>query len=115
MARYEGPLNNYDRAIDNVTDELDTQAAMRDLHWPEGLTRQLAEAIVSNLDYAFDIRWRPRWVKPGEPHHWSETGEDPDDTLYFTECLACGQIFESGSEASAQTAYQAHRAEEHAG
>ena len=49
------------RLVDNITDELLAQNALRDLGLTDDVLRSIAAAVATNVDYAFDVRWSPRW------------------------------------------------------
>ncbi len=49
-----------ERLRDNVRAELQAQSAMRDLDLDDVLLDGLADAITSNVDYGFSVRWEPR-------------------------------------------------------
>ena len=51
----------------------------------------LVAGIAANIDYAFEFRWRPRWLKDGDAHRWTE-GSESDEPRHFVECLACKRI-----------------------
>jgi hypothetical protein len=57
---------------DNVLTELSAELAMHDIDLPQALVRQLAGGIAAEILYAFDVNWRPDWVKPGEVHSWRD-------------------------------------------
>ena len=52
---------NYEHLVGNVTDELRSQNALRNLDLPAALIEEVARAIAINIDYAFELRWSPRW------------------------------------------------------
>jgi hypothetical protein len=53
--------DDYARLVGNITDELFAQNALRDLGLADDVLRSLAESIAVNVDYAFEVRWSPRW------------------------------------------------------
>jgi hypothetical protein len=60
-----GGRENHDRLVGNVTEELQAQNALQELNLSEEIIGTLAWAIVANIEYAFDVRWSPRWE--GQP------------------------------------------------
>lgn len=61
----------FDLLVSNIGNELTAQAAIAGREIVDADIAQLAEAIATNVDYAFDFHWAPRWVKAGEPHLWT--------------------------------------------
>jgi hypothetical protein len=112
MARYEHPIDPYERIVDNIDAELSVQSALRELDWPKELVHELAQHVAANLTYVFDVRWNPR-LRSDESHRWSEPGDSPGATLYFAECLTCGNVSEAHAEDAAGELFNAHRATVH--
>lgn len=83
--------DDIDRLVENIRTEINAQLGMARIELPSETVEQLASAIAANIDYAFDFRWRPRWVKDGEPHHWQRSTESGGEQ-YFIECLRCKRI-----------------------
>lgn len=88
-----------DRLRGNIREELRAQTAMGDLPLDEIVIERLAEGIANNVEYAFEVRWSPRWVKDDEPHRWTESSEGRDE--HFLECARCRKlwVFQSATEA----------------
>lgn len=57
---------------DNVLSELDNQNWGSNLGLTSAALEQLAWAVTASIDYAFDVRWSPDWVRPGAPHVWHD-------------------------------------------
>ena len=53
-----------ERVVENVLTELQAQNALQGLGLDEDKLRLLAWAVAVNLDYAFELRWAPRWESP---------------------------------------------------
>jgi hypothetical protein len=105
-----------DRFRENVLTELQAQNAMQDLNLPQNQLESLADAIAANADYAFEIKWSPRWVKGSEPHRWAEDDDaSPSGKWFFSECLSCGRLTKSSSEQESLDDYAQHRATTHGG
>ncbi|RXZ50279.1 hypothetical protein ESP57_00120 [Agromyces fucosus] len=49
---------------DNVLSELDNQNWASNLGLTSAALEQLAWAVTASIDYAFDVRWCPDWVRP---------------------------------------------------
>ena len=64
---------------------------MADLALDDATLDQLAGGIAYNIEYAFAVRWAPRWVKDGEPHHWTEP-EGREPTQHFVDCVRCRRL-----------------------
>lgn len=75
--------DDFDRLVGNVRDELQSQNAMGGHGLTDEVLDRLASAIAVNVDYGFDVRWAPNWVKPGQPHAWQ------DEEGAFAECVDC--------------------------
>lgn len=84
--RLEPAINDFDRLTHAIHEELTMQHFMHERDIDDDLFNSLVDAIAIELDYRFDIHWNPRWLAPGEPHHWEENGE------HFIECPHCHQI-----------------------
>jgi hypothetical protein len=111
MADVQYPTD-LERLRDNIRGELQAQRAMRDLALDDATLDGLADAITSNVDYGFSVKWAPRWVHGEEPHRWTEpTGGAP--TTWFVECLRCARITAHPSQADSD-AWWARHALEHA-
>src|SRR6476620_145216 len=67
----------------NIRTELDAQLGMDELDLAEDLRRQIAWGITAEVLYAFDVDWKPDWVKTGAVHTWQESG------LWFSRCGVC--------------------------
>ena len=52
---------DFERLIGNIREELQAQNALRNIRLSQELIGELAECIASNLDYAFEVKWAPRW------------------------------------------------------
>jgi hypothetical protein len=70
---------------DNVRREIEVQNAMGSLGLTDQQIKSLAWAITAEVDYAFDVRWSPDWVGPGEAHVWVDGGQ------VFARCGQCMQ------------------------
>jgi len=53
-----------ERVIENALTELKAQNALQGLGLDDDKLRLLAWAVAVNLDYAFELRWAPRWESP---------------------------------------------------
>jgi hypothetical protein len=51
----------FDRLTDNIREELNAQNALLALGLSTNRITDLANAIAINIDYAFEVRWSPRW------------------------------------------------------
>ncbi len=101
-----------DRLTGNVLEELRAQNAMRGLGLEDDLLAGIAEQVAVNVDYAFECRWAPRWVREGQPHSWMEVVEGEE--RFHSECLTCGWLSQPARTAEAAShAFQAHRDAEH--
>jgi hypothetical protein len=60
-------LNDFTRLVGNIREELHAQNALRGLELPSELIDELAEKIAVNIDYAFEVRWSPRWEGRRKP------------------------------------------------
>ena len=54
----EEPLK---RLTENVREELQAQNALGNLGLSEADIKSLTRAVATNVDYAFEVRWAPRW------------------------------------------------------
>lgn len=68
---------------DNIRTELEVQLGAAQVALSEELLRRLAWGVAAEVLYAFDVDWRPDWVKPGEVHAWKESG------VWFARCGVC--------------------------
>ncbi len=105
------PIDNFGRLIDNIHDELVVKNIMLNLDLNDQTLKILAEDVAINIDYAFDVRWSPDWVRKGDPHAWHE---ETDSILnHFAECVTCGAVFAEQTSNEAQAAYRLHASEQH--
>jgi hypothetical protein len=108
----DGDLN---RLRLNIQEELRAQNAMRGLGLEDAVLDALGDALAITVDYAFYVKWSPRWVKSGEAHYWAEPDEEmPTGENHFAECLLCEWV--SGSNPTrrdAEQKYGRHRQAEH--
>jgi hypothetical protein len=96
-----------DRLVGNIRTELHAQLGMARLELDESVIESLAVGIASNIDYAFEFRWRPRWVPSGDAHRWTESSESGDEQ-HFVECLQCKRITVHESAAEGDAWYAEH-------
>lgn len=54
-----------ERLTANVLEELRAQNELLELRLNDEQLPRLAKAIAVNVDYAFDVRWSPRWEGRG--------------------------------------------------
>lgn len=93
---------------DNVLSEMDNQNWSRNLGLTSAALEQLASAVTASIDYAFDVRWSPDWVKPGTPHVWR------DGDGWHARCNAClAESPASTSEDAVQGWFTQHDRERH--
>lgn len=104
--------NDFDRLRANIREELSAQRAMGDLPLDQIVIDRLADGIASNIEYAFDVHWAPKWAKNDEPHRWTEAVEGRDQ--YFVECLRCRKVWVFPSVAEADSRWEQHLGEAHA-
>jgi hypothetical protein len=53
--------DEFERLVGNIREELQAQDALQDLGLAPEVLTQLAASVAANIDYAFDVRWSPRW------------------------------------------------------
>jgi hypothetical protein len=99
-----------ERLINNIREELLAQRALSDLPITDQQIAHVAVSIASNVEYGFEVRWAPRWVKGDDPHHWVEGDEQ---LRYFMECLRHKRITMHESEAEAADWWAEHLRSEH--
>lgn len=80
-----------ERLFDNIRTELKAQAAIEGLHLDSATLDDLASGVAASVAYAFEVRWAPGWVEPGDPHRWVE-GSDTGGEEHFVECLQCRRV-----------------------
>ncbi len=104
-----------ERLKSNIREELAAQSALRDLGLDESSLDGLANSIAVNIEYAFDVKWAPRCVKPGDAHYWSEpSAELPTGENHFAECLLCEWISShNATRRDAERRYGRHFQNEH--
>src|SRR3954453_18936065 len=83
-----GPRDERDQRLvalleDNVRTELQVTNGVLDLGLSVDALESLMRGVTSGLLYAFAVDWSPDWVKPGQVHHWEESGR------YFARCGVC--------------------------
>ena len=83
--------DDHERLIDDVRTELEAQRAIRGLPLDDATLDGLADNVVTNIEYAFDVNWAPRWIKDGSYHRWIDTPPDAAPS-HFVECLRCARI-----------------------
>jgi hypothetical protein len=100
------PIDDLTRLRLAIRDELAVQHGIgrRDLDDASWLD-VLSEMLAARVDYGFDVHWAPKWVRPGEPHTWTEAGE------FFVECLRCRTTTAHPTDAEARKWYEGHRSE----
>lgn len=86
---------------------------MRDLHLDETTLDALAKAIATNVEYAFDVKWAPRWAKEGDPHRWVERSPSAGES-HFVECLRCKRITVHPTAEKADEWWSSHLGADHA-
>lgn len=80
----------------NILEQLDAENALRDLGLEAQAMESLAWALTANIQYAFDVRWSPKWVPKGSPHIWTQSGET---FALCNECLAESRALSSAKQA----------------
>ena len=110
-SKSEGEYGERVRALlrDAIQDEIGVAAAMMNrVELGEQFIERLAWAVATRLDYAFQFRWNPDWLKPGDIHAWSEDAE------WFARCGVClADSPPSKSNAEAKQWVRGHRLTEH--
>ena len=101
-----------ERLVGSIRDELQAQRALRDLALDDQTLDSLSDAIATNIDYGFDVRWAGRWVRRGDPHRWIENGGTQAES-HFGECLSCRVITEHPSVESANEWWSRHQSVAH--
>ena len=66
-----------------VHDELVAYSALLGLDLDPERMKNLAWAVTTRLQYAFDISWAPTWVPKGSPHVWEES------EATYARCTTC--------------------------
>jgi hypothetical protein len=85
-----------------VRDELQAQAAMQDVVLDVSVLDRMASGVAAHVNYGFEVRWAPKWVKAGDAHRWSEDGEE------FVKCLGCGRTTSHPTAVEADEWYADH-------
>lgn len=81
---------DFERLALNIREELQAQNTLQGLGLDEDTLRGLSDAVAVNITYAFDVKWSPKWVKPGEAHYWSEpSDETATGENHYVECVLC--------------------------
>jgi hypothetical protein len=103
------PPSPLDRLTANIRRELGAQVALVHLDLASQQIHDLARRIAVEIDYAFDYTFVAKWVRPGEPHHWTEPDPaSPTGVSCFRECLRCGRMTKHPTEAEADTDFRSH-------
>ena len=68
---------------------------------------RLMQGVTSGLLYAFEIDWSPDWVKPGDVHHWEESGR------FFARCGVCLADSPPSPDKEAAVAWAHHHENSH--
>lgn len=95
------------RLRQNIRLELASQRAIAGLDLDDSVLDGLAESIAANIEYGFEIRWSPQWVKEGDPNRWEEGANE--QTKYFVECLHCNRVTVHHTKSDADAWWAAHR------
>lgn len=91
-----------------VLDELRHASAFYgDLELTDEQLASLAWAVTTRLDYAFNVRWDPDWVKEGEAHTWVEDGQ------VFARCTRCLAMSPPCADREAAVAWHVEHAKTH--
>ena len=101
-----------ERLLGNIREEIQAQSAGSSLRLTDEDVERLAISIASNVEYGFDVRWAPRWIKGDDPHRWVE-GPDTTNPTYFVECLRHKRITMHESETDATNWWSGHVQAEH--
>lgn len=100
--------------LEAVRDEMQVQNGIMGSQLDEVTVDNLAAMVGSRIDYGFNVKWAPKWVKPGEPHQWQESDESsPSGEWHFRECLVCGRMTRHADSDEADADYMAHFGEQH--
>ncbi|MGV9804570.1 hypothetical protein [Micromonospora chersina] len=101
------PIDTFQRLADNIRGELVAMNIPLNLRLDDATLENVAEAIATNITYAFDVTWAPKWVKAGQPHRWQE--DNSGSRVYYVECLGCGTVFGEASAEAAEASYRDHQ------
>lgn len=104
--------DDWDRLGENILTELRVQNAGRRLNLPDPVVAGLAEGLLAEVRYAFDVRWAPKWVRSGDPHKWSEPG-DGGTTAHYVDCIRCRRLSVHPGPAEADAWYAEHARANH--
>lgn len=100
MSAIVGRNGRAERVIALLEDSVRTELQVTNGGFGLGLSDQsierLMEGVTSGLLYAFAVDWSPDWVRPGEVHHWEESGR------FFARCGVC--LADSPASPDEQTA-----------
>ncbi|MCM3656599.1 hypothetical protein M3147_04965 [Agromyces mediolanus] len=88
----------------NILEQLDAENMLCDLGLEADALERLAWALTANIQYAFDVRWAPKWVPKGSPHIW---GQWDQTFARCNECLAESPALASENQAKAW--FSSHR------
>jgi hypothetical protein len=81
---------------DAVFDELKAINAFNRFEVSDDALRTFAWAVTTRIEHAFDVKWSPKWVRPGRPHVWQDNGS------WHARCNQC--LEESPASSSEQIA-----------
>ena len=79
----------------NIREEIGVQLAAARVELNQTTVDNLVAGIAANIDYAFELRWRPRWVKDGDAHRWTEGSESRVTAVMRQRCSAPGLVVAS--------------------
>jgi hypothetical protein len=99
--------DDIDRLVENIRTEINVQLGMARVELDQSVIENLAVGIASNIDYAFEFHWRPRWVHGGDAHRWTEASES-GDVQHFVECLHCKRITAHATAPQGDAWYSQH-------
>jgi hypothetical protein len=99
--------DDIDRLVGNIRTEIKAQLGMARVELDQSVIESLAVGIASNIDYAFEFHWRPRWVRGGDAHRWPEASASGDEQ-HYVECLQCKRITVHSTAAEGDAWYSQH-------
>ena len=106
--------DEYEREVralfeESVRDEVAIAFGIQGVEVPDILINNVAEAVISRIDYGFRFRWDPQWVKDGA-HQWAEADR------YYARCTTCLSVSPGEADADAAASwYKRHARTSHEG
>ena len=85
-----------------VRDELAAQHGIGRRCADDAWIEVLADMVVARIDYGFDVRWAPTWLKGSQVHRWIEDGE------HYVDCVRCRRLTSHASDADATAWHAEH-------